>query len=209
MYNNPLAITDSQRLRSGMGLRTTQDMAMGIQPVQVTNPFKSPDINWGGVAQGAIGAAGILASSVGMAQQDLDVDTQVPAMQTSATGEPIYNARFYNQAQGGKPQGATFGETLGTTAQGASAGFAAGGVPGAIIGAGVGLIGGLIGGNRRRKRQEEQKRRAVKAADTMQKQYNVASQGFEQQQDAMATYRQRRDRTNRLHNLYTVANTYY
>ena len=208
MYN-PFAITDSERLRAGMGLRTTRDMTAGIKPVQISNPVTPPSVNWGGIAQGAIGAAGILGTSIGMAQQDLDVDTNTPALQTSATGEPVYNGRFYTQAQAGRPQGATFGETLGTTAQGATAGFMAGGVPGAIIGAGAGLLGGLIGGRRRRKRQEEQKRQAIKAANVMQKQYNIAAQGYEQQQDAMASYRQRRDKTNRLHNLYTIANTYY
>ena len=168
------------------------------------------DINWGGIAQAGIAAGGLALNTVNMANQRLDIDEKAPGIETSATGEPVYNSSFYLQAKNAKPQGASAGEVLSGASSGLGAGLgtamalgAAAG-PFALAGLAVGVGASLIGGNQRRKAQARQKRRAMASAKAQQKSFNVASEAFDEQQASQQDYIRRRNMTNRLYNLYQV-----
>lgn len=160
--------------------------------------------DWGGAVSAGLTGLSLGADAFGMANQSLGIQTQAPALEYSATGQPVYTAgQFYNQANSAQPQGATAGEVIGSVGKGASAGFTVGGPVGAGIGAAVGLATSLIGGGRRAKKQREQRYRATASARKAQQNYNVASEAFDQTQAAQADYLRRMDNTSRLYNLYS------
>lgn len=168
------------------------------QEVGQSAPKAGGNFDYGAAITGGLGLA---ANAIGMAQQGSGLDMSAPEVQRSATGEPIYDGSFYNQASNFKPQGATGGEVLGMAGQGAAAG-ASFGLPGVAIGAVGGAIAGLIGGGARRRRQKREKAKAMKSATARQNDFNEASETFDQSQIAQQEYNKRMNMTNRLYNLY-------
>ncbi len=193
---------------------TTQDMLNsylsrnypgGILPSQPSpthpSPTTTPDMTGAAIGAGVAGL-GLITDAVAMGNQPLGIETSAPGLERSATGEPVYNlGNFYNAAATAKPQGATTGEVGGGIAKGAAAG-AAFGVPGAVIGGLAGGLSNLIGGNRRKRKQAAQKRKATQSAIDAQKQYNVASEAFDESQATQSEYLKRMNNTNRMFNLY-------
>lgn len=183
------------------------------QQVKMSPDYSVPPIlpdsgegpNWGNIS--AITTAGVSAvgDAFGIANQGLNIETSAPPIQTSATGEPVYNTgQFYNQASMAKPQGATAGEVAGGALKTGASVLAATGNPLLAGGAALGSAAlNLFGGRRRKKRQEEQKQKAIKSAKSAQKSYNTASLAFDEQQASQADYLKRMNNTNRLWNLYS------
>ena len=166
-------------------------------------PDETPKTDMTGAYVGAGTAAlGLVTDAVSMGNQSLGIETSAPGLQRSATGEPVYNTGgFMNQASLAKPQGSTVGEVGAGVAKGASAG-AAFGVPGAIVGGFIGGITSAFGGRRRKRKQEAEKKRALKSARLAQGNYNVASEAFDEKEAAQSDYMKRMDNTNRMFNLY-------
>lgn len=165
-----------------------------IDPSSFLDDF-DPAAAIGGIA----GLAGMYGS---MVNQDLGLGNPDP-LQLSATGQPIYDlGGFYNQAYQARPQGASAGELIGAGLQGASAGAAAGGPVGAAAGLAVGLGTAIFGGNRRKKKQEQEKRKALEKARKGQQSFNEASQRFETDQLVLEDYLNRQSMTDKLYNLY-------
>lgn len=163
-----------------------------------------PNQNTGGITTAALGGISLLGDIAGMANQSLGLDTQAPDLQRSTTGEPVYTTgSFYNQASQAHPQGASSGEFLSGAAKGALAGAALGPV-GAAVGGFLGGVGSLLGGRSRRKRQQAEKRKAIRSARIAQEKYNTASQGFDEQLASQSDYLNRMNNMNRLYNLYRL-----
>lgn len=158
--------------------------------------------DWGSAATAGLTGLSLATDAFGMANQSLGIETQTPALQYSATGEPVYNGQFYNQANSAQPQGTTAGEVIGSVGKGAMAGAEFGPV-GVGVGAAFGLATSLIGGGRRAKKQREERYRATASARTAQKNFNTASEAFDQTQAAQSDYARRMNNTNRLWNLYS------
>ena len=138
------------------------------------------------------------------ANQDLDLG-QAPILQSSSTGEPMYNlGEFYNQVAGTRPQGAGGSEVLGAVGQGAASGGAVGGVPGAVIGGTIGLATSVLGGERRRNKQQREKQRVLEQVKKGQESFNKASQSYEERQLGYQDYQDRRNINDRLYNLYNT-----
>jgi hypothetical protein len=190
--------------QAAMQQRMNQQVAMpNVPPTTPQQGGAEGGANWGAIAGAATTGLSLIGNSIGMGNQSLGIDTQAPGLQTSATGEPVYNlGAFENQVASAKPQGVTGGEVLGAVGQGAAAGSAFGPV-GTAVGAGVGLVTSLFGGRRRKRKQREEKQRALKSASRAKQNYNVASEAFDEQQTAQADYLRRMDMTNRVYNLYS------
>lgn len=172
-------------------------------PLGLQQGASTPNFDWGGAVQAGLGGLSMVGDAFGMANQSLNIETQAPPLEFSATGEPVYTqGRFYNQANSAQPQGATAGEVIGSVGKGAMAGSSFG-VPGMAIGAAVGLATSLFGGGRRAKKQREQRYRATASARKAQQNFNTASEAFDQTQAAQSDYIRRMDNTNRLWNLYS------
>lgn len=173
---------------------------------QAPTPPTRPKIDLNTGIQTGVGAIDLIGSSIAMGNESLNLG-HAPGEQVSSTGEPIYNlGRFYNRVAGSKPQGASGGEVVGGAAKGAAAG-AAFGPWGAAAGAVVGTVGSLIGGRRRKRKQSEQRRKAMNEAKAAQGNYNESSLQFEQEQVARTEYNKRRNMNNRLYNLYNTPQT--
>ena len=166
-------------------------------------PPETPKTDMTGAAIGAgITGIGLATDAIAMGNQSLGIETSAPGLQRSATGEPVYNTgEFMNQASLAKPQGSTVGEVGAGVAKGASAG-AAFGPWGAAIGGAVGAVTSLLGGRRRKRKQEAEKKKALKSAKIAQGNYNVASEAFDEKEAAQSDYMKRMDNTNRMFNLY-------
>lgn len=153
------------------------------------------------------GGLGLLGSGINMAHQDLGLSSDKSVVR-SATGEPVYTGGAnLIQAVKSRPRGASIGEITSNVATGVSAG-SSGGVPGMIIGAAAGLVTSLVGGNQRKKRQEAERRKAIRTELSSQQIYNKASRDYETEQNALTEYRRRRNMKNRLYNLYSLPNYY-
>lgn len=165
----------------------------------------NPTINPANIAQGAIAGISDITQTIGMANQSLNLGQPGDAYQLSATGQPVYTGgRFASDVRNATPQGVTAGETIGNVASDAAAGASIGGLPGAAIGAGFGLVRSLVGGRIRKRRQREEKEKAMNLVTTQANQFNEASKQYDEEQAAMTGYRRRRDMTNRLYNLYSL-----
>jgi uncharacterized protein HemX len=147
------------------------------------------------------GGAGLAGSYYGMVNQDLGLQAP-PALQRSATGEPVYNlGSSFNQAYLSKPQGASGEEIVSGLAQGAQAGAAFGPV-GAGVGAAVGLATSIFGGARRKHNQQREKDNALAKVSAGQNTYNKAANAYQETQLALNDYQRRSEMTNHLYNLF-------
>jgi hypothetical protein len=155
---------------------------------------------WGNVAMGAATIAG---DTIGMANQSLDLGN-APGLVNSATGQPYYNTGdFQNRASGAKVQGVRGGEVAIGGLKGAALGTQIMPGIGTAIGAAVGALGSTIGGWIRGSKQRREKRRALRQAQGKQVAFNEASSDFNQDMMARQQYRQSKDLTNRMYNLYS------
>lgn len=157
------------------------------------------DIDVSGAISGGLGLVGTYAN---MVNQGLGLKAP-PPLERSATGEPVYTAgQTYNQAALAQPQGATGGEILSGAGQGAAAGTAImpgiGTAVGAVVGAGISIFGGA----RRKRKQKDEKNKALSQVSNRQREFNRASEGFAEQQLAIDDYRRRLNIDDQLYNLY-------
>lgn len=170
-----------------------------MQPPQGMQP-RNPYFNASNVGTAVGGAIQVAGNAVGMANQRLNLNTQMAPIQQDPNFAPVYTGgALYNQAAGSNPQGASGGEVLSGVATGAAAGAALGPI-GAVAGAAIGGIASAIGGGIRRSRQMREKRRALNQARANQQQFNAADQAFRQRSAIMEDYYQQGN--NRLYNLY-------
>lgn len=155
--------------------------------------------NAGAIAGGAVALAGNYA---GM-NQGLGLNPNPEQMRSDSTMRPTYNlGSAWNQASSASPQGATGGEIFAGVGQGATIGSQILPGVGTAIGGLVGGIGSAIAGGARRRRQRDEKERAMRKLVSAQGQYNQADVSFRNQQNLMEDYRQNQDDSGRLYNYY-------
>jgi hypothetical protein len=118
--------------------------------------------------------------------------------------DPSYSTGgYFNAAVKLDPQGAQAGEVLGGVAQGAQAGSAFGPI-GAGVGAVFGGVATAIGGGARKRKQQREKRRALKRGRSLQQGFNEAQESFDQSQLTLQSYQDRTNIDDRIYNLYKV-----
>jgi hypothetical protein len=187
----------------GPSMQTMADR--NIRPVNNPAPTGQQGgggVNVSGIAGAVGGAASLAGDAIGMANQDLNINTDVAAQQPDQNYAPVYTGgQLSADISNSRPQGATGGEILKGVGTGAGAG-AAFGPWGALIGAAVGAGSALIGGGVRKKRQRRARNRAQAQLNNVQSQFNTADQGFRQQQANMQDYYQRNNNNARLYSLY-------
>jgi uncharacterized protein involved in outer membrane biogenesis len=177
-----------------------------IQPIQNPMPgaqMRTPKFSSGQVA-GAIGGAAELAmGAIGQANQRLNINTNMGAIQNTPFDKPVYTGgQLGGDLARAKPQGATGGEIAKSTLSGATTGFSVGGPWGALIGGVVGAGASLIGGGVRKKRQRREKASGYAKLNAAQSQYNTADVNFRNRSAVQEDYQQQQDSQNRMYNLY-------
>jgi hypothetical protein len=172
------------------------------QPTTPQPQSAGAGFNINGVAGAIGGAAALTGDAIGMANQQLPINTEVAPQQPDQSVAPVYTGgQLSADVSNTRPQGVTGGELLKGAGTGAAAGVAFGPIGaavGAVVGAGVSAIGGGI----RKKRQRRARNRAASQLQGVQSQYNTADVNYRSQQAAMQDYYQRNDNNARLYSLY-------
>lgn len=127
--------------------------------------------------------------------------------------KPTYQTGdYFNRAYRARPQGATGMEIASTGLKTAASGAQIGSMImpgiGTAIGAGIGALVGAggagIAGGIRKRRQEREKQRALRAAQKQQEQFNTRALDYSQQQTAQSEYMRRANPYARMSNYYTA-----
>lgn len=169
--------------------------------------YKPPTGNSSLSANSAVNAVGgavsIASNAINMANQGLNLNTNVAPIQYDQSMKPTYTAgQLSADAARAKPQGATWEEVLSSAGTGAATGASIGGVWGGVIGGVVGAGASLIGGGSRQSKQRKEKRRALGKANAAGQQYNQADIAFRDRTARMEDYNEKNNMNNRLYNLY-------
>lgn len=158
-----------------------------------------------GFGQGASlaqGAMGVIGNYMNMANQSLNLNSQIAPSQYDPNSAPTYTAgQAQAEASAAMPQGANGGEILGGALQGASAGSAFG-APGAVVGGVVGALSSVFGGESRAEKQRKEKEAALQRVMAAQQMYNTQDVSFRNQQNQREDYLQRINPYNREYNVY-------
>ncbi len=177
-----------------------------IQPIQNPMPgaqMRTPKFSSGQVAGAVMGAAELAMGAVGQANQKLNINTNMGAIQNTPFDKPVYTGgQLGVDIARARPQGATGGEIAKSTLSGAATGLSVGGPWGALAGAIVGAGASLIGGGVRKKRQRRERNKANATLGQAQNQFNAADVNFRNRQASMEDYQQTQDSSARLANLY-------
>lgn len=178
----------------------------------LANPYFKPIANAGGqpktesnfgagwdVANGVLGLAG---NYMNMANQSLNLNTNIAPSQYDQNSAPTYTAgQAQIEASNATPQRASGGELLGGALQGAGAGAALG-PAGMVVGGVVGALSSAFGGESREEKQRREKQIALQKVMASQQLYNSQDVSFRNQQNQREDYLQRMNPRGREYNVY-------
>ena len=225
----PYYVSDYSTQQPDFGTNTgfNPDYNVGVHGYDLSNvkmnggpsgTLSPPSVNQGGNMTGGLttgqavgaasGAAQIGLNAYGMSRQGLNLPRYDNSLQYSPNGRPSYSGDSYITASNARAQKNSWGEVGSAAASGAAAGTAVLPGWGTAIGAVVATGAELIGSHARHVKQQHEKDRAMASAQSYQRLYNTATQGFQENQNAQTDYSRRVNQYNRFKNLYSLPSQY-
>lgn len=202
MYSNPYAYKQPEPQQYQQPGAVGRTAPVDPSVYQEQHPQQKSNISAAGVANGVMGAASLAADTIGMANEKLNLNTNIAPVQNDPSQAPIYTGgQNFIDAANARPRGASGGEILKSAGAGAAAGVGFGGI-GAIVGAVVGAGAALIGGGARKRRQRREKQRAFNAALGAQRTFNTADLAYRQIQATMEDYYDNQNDNSRQYNVF-------